>query len=56
MYTFADVLPDQYELSRHAAERHALLTAVQEQWALDRQPRRRRRVIEAVRQPIAQQR
>ena len=50
MYTFANVLPDQYELSRHAAARYALLTAVQQQRALDRRPRP---VVEAVRQPLA---
>ena len=46
-------LRDQYELSRHAAERYAVLTAVEEQRALNRRARRPRRVFEAVRQPLA---
>ena len=45
--------PDQSELSRHAAERYALLTAVKEQRALNRRSSRPKRVVEATRQPLA---
>ena len=50
---FAGDLPDQYELSRHAAERYAVLTAVKEQRALNRRARHPRRVFQALRQPLA---
>jgi len=53
MYAYAHVLPDQYELSRYAAERYAVLTAVKQQRSQDRRPRRLRPVVEAVRQPLA---
>ena len=43
----------QYELSRHAAERYALLTAVKEQRAQKRRSSRPKRVVEPVRQPLA---
>ena len=49
----AGLLPAQYELSRHAAERYAVLTAVKEQRALNRRSSRPKRVVEAVRQPLA---
>ena len=49
----ATIQPDQTELSRHAAERYAVLTAVKEERALKRRSQRPRRVIEAVRQPLA---
>ena len=45
--------PSGYELSRHAAERYALLTAVKEQRAQKRRSSRPKRVVEAARQPLA---
>ena len=53
MYPYANGLPDQYELSRYAAERYAVLIAVEQQRAVARHPRRPRPVVEAVRQPLA---
>jgi hypothetical protein len=46
-------LPDQYELSRHAAERYALLTAIKEQRARNRRSSRPLRGVEAARRPLA---
>jgi len=47
------VLPEQYELSRHAAERSALLTAVKQQRTLERRHRHPRLVGETVLQAVA---
>ena len=52
MYTLTNV-PDQYELSRRAAERYALLTAVKQQRAWERRQRHPRPVVEPVRQAVA---
>ena len=49
----ASFQPDQYELSRHAAERYAVLTAIKQQRALNRRSQRRKRVVEPTRQPLA---
>ena len=49
----AGELPDQYELSRLAAERYAVVTAVRQQRALGRHQRHPRRAVETVRQPVA---
>jgi hypothetical protein len=49
----AGVLPEQYELSRQAPERYALLTAVKQQRALERRQRHPRLVGETVRQAVA---
>jgi hypothetical protein len=44
---------DQYELSRHASERFAVLTAVQERRARDRRSLRSWRLVKAVSQRLA---
>ena len=49
----AGVLSAQYELSRHAAERYAVLNAVKERRALNRRSSRAKRVVKAVGQPLA---
>ena len=43
----------QYEVSRRAAERYAVLAAVKEQRAQKRRPVRLKRVVETVAQPLA---
>jgi hypothetical protein len=47
------VLPAQYDISRHAAERYAVLAAIKEQRGLNRRSSRPMRVVKAFHQPHA---
>jgi hypothetical protein len=47
------VLPNQYQLSRHAADRYAVLTALNQPCALNRRSSRPIRIVRVVRQLLA---